>query len=75
MQQPTRYYITKSGEESTVRSVRVARSAIELDNVPDADIAGQADQSGSSRERTPRDHGFSVKSRIRGAMRKRGLVL
>jgi hypothetical protein len=27
MQQPTRYYITKSGEEPTVRSVRVEQPA------------------------------------------------
>lgn len=28
MQQPVRYYITKSGEEPTVRSVKVAQTAI-----------------------------------------------
>ncbi len=28
MQQPTRYYITKSGEEPTVRSVRVELPAV-----------------------------------------------
>lgn len=28
MQQPTRYYITKSGEESTVRSVRVTQNPV-----------------------------------------------
>ena len=28
MQQPTRYYITKSGEEPTVRSVRVEQPAV-----------------------------------------------
>ena len=32
MQEPIRYYITKSGEEPTVRSVKVTRSAPERDD-------------------------------------------
>ena len=32
MQEPIRYYITKSGEESTVRSVKVAQSSPESDD-------------------------------------------
>lgn len=36
MQEPIRYYITKSGEESTVRSVRVARGERDPDAAVDS---------------------------------------
>ena len=41
MQEPIRYYITKRGEESTVRSVKVAQSAPEGEDgvAPSADAA------------------------------------
>ena len=41
MQEPIRYYITKRGEEPTVRSVKVAQSAPEGDDhvAPRGDVA------------------------------------
>jgi hypothetical protein len=46
MQERTRYYITKSGEEPTVRSVKVAKSSPEGDDSdvssPDAATAPEA---------------------------------
>jgi hypothetical protein len=74
MQQQTRYYITKSGEESTVRSVRVARSVVEPIAIPETDVSNQSDHSGTSNERTPREPGLTVKGRLRGAIKKRVLA-
>ena len=44
MQEPIRYYITKRGEEPTVRSVKVAQSAPEDEDrvVPNADPAAES---------------------------------
>jgi hypothetical protein len=43
MQEPIRYYITKRGEEPTVRSVKVAQSAPEGEDrvTPSADAAAE----------------------------------
>jgi hypothetical protein len=43
MQEPIRYYITKRGEEPTVRSVKVAQSAPESEDgvAPSADVAAE----------------------------------
>jgi hypothetical protein len=43
MQEPIRYYITKRGEEPTVRSVKVAQSVPEGDDAvaPSADAAAK----------------------------------
>jgi len=67
MQQPTRYYITKSGEEPIVRSVRVekptvvvtlddARRAQEIEDVSEMECTGE--------RRT-------VKDLVQGAIHKR----
>ena len=44
MQDPVRYYITKRGEESTVRSVKVAQSAPEGEDrvAPSADTTAES---------------------------------
>lgn len=44
MQDPVRYYITKRGEEPTVRSVKVAQSAPESEDrvTPSGDTAAEA---------------------------------
>ncbi len=43
MQEPVRYYITKRGEEPTVRSVKVAQSAPESEDhvAPGADVVAE----------------------------------
>jgi len=44
MQDPVRYYITKRGEEPTVRSVKVAQSAPEDEDrvAPSADVTAES---------------------------------
>lgn len=67
MQQPTRYYITKSGEEPTVRSVRVEQPAASAapDDVrrPQAAECNPAEESAELRR--------SVKDLVQGAIHKR----
>ena len=67
MQQPTRYYITKSGEEPTVRSVRVEQpeSTTALDEArrPTAAECHAAVESTEQRR--------TVKALVQGAIQKR----
>lgn len=66
MQQPIRYYITKSGDEPTVRSVKVARVD---ERAPHRDeiVAGNTiDPSPDSTDRRS-----DVKRLVQGAIRKR----
>ena len=69
MQQPIRYYITKSGEEPTVRSVKVARSESDRDLRDEFEAkrvieAQAAESNGAERRR-------GVKRLVAGAIRKR----
>ena len=67
MQQPTRYYITKSGEEPTVRSVRVEQPAASpaLDDVRRT----QASECNIAEENPEQRR--SVKDLVQGAIHKR----
>lgn len=73
MQQPIRYYITTSGEESTVRSVRVSRGASVPNEDSETGPTTEHDCSSGSNERKPRKRGGNVKDRLQGAISKRGL--
>ena len=68
MQEPIRYYITKRGEEPTVRSVKVAQSAPE----DEERVAPSADPSA---EKTPERHApapaRAVERLVKGAIRGR----
>ncbi|MCC7022285.1 MAG: hypothetical protein IT338_05635 [Thermomicrobiales bacterium] len=68
MQQPIRYYITKSGDEPTVRSVKVARGEREVDFRADTpavkEQAARAADAGGSRP--------GVTRLMRQAIRRRG---
>jgi hypothetical protein len=66
MQQPIRYYITKSGEEPTVRSVKVSRGTTDAD---DRDAQSSADGASTSQDKTDQHQG--VKSLVQDAIRKR----
>jgi hypothetical protein len=66
MQQPIRYYITKSGEEPTVRSVKVSR---ETTDAEDRDVKRSTDVAKTSQDKADRHQG--VKSLVQGAIRKR----
>jgi hypothetical protein len=67
MQQPIRYYITKSGDEPTVRSVKVARGEREVDLRVEATAAKDpAVRAGDAREARP-----GVTRLVRQAMRRR----
>jgi len=68
MQEPIRYYITKSGEEPTVRSVKVTQRSPELDD-PGATSAEAAAEPKAPTRPTPspaRTVERLVKSAIRG---------
>jgi hypothetical protein len=69
MQEPIRYYITKSGEEPTVRSVKVAQSAPEGEErvAPGADAADESKAPARSNS-TPAK---AVQRLVKGAMRGR----
>ena len=72
MQERIRYYITKSGEEPTVRSVKVAKGSPERDDL-DAAIPSAAAESKSPHDanRSPGD-GRAVPGKWRGSrVRKR----
>ncbi len=69
MQQPTRYYITRRGGESTVRSVRIARSVSDQIDAQEVDTRNQGDRSSTESER--QDHRFDVKKLLPGAIKKR----
>lgn len=73
MQQPTRYYITRSGDEPTLRSVRISQQPGEHARGTDADLVKAdsrsiaPDESGTP---TP-THGSTVKERLQEVIRKR----
>ena len=67
MQQPTRYYITKSGEEPTVRSVRVEKliTCATRDEAHQAQVVEAASVTECAEERR------TVKDLVQGAIHKR----
>ena len=71
MQQPIRYYITKSGEEPTVRSVKVARSASASPERTTLASIHPADHKSSPREREWGGRREGVKRLLRDAIRRR----
>ena len=69
MQEPIRYYITKRGEEPTVRSVKVAQSAPEGEDgvAPSADLAAEP----KAPERHAHAPARAVERLVKGAIRGR----
>ena len=69
MQEPIRYYITKRGEEPTVRSVKVAQSVPEGDDAvaPSADAAAEP----QAPQRSAPAPARAVERLVKGAMRGR----
>ena len=69
MQDPVRYYITKRGEEPTVRSVKVAQSAPEDEDrvVPNADPAAES----KAPKRSAPAPAKAVERLVKGAIRGR----
>jgi hypothetical protein len=69
MQEPVRYYITKRGEEPTVRSVKVAQSAPEGEDrvAPSADAMAEP----TPPERTAPAPARAVERLVKGAIRGR----
>ncbi len=67
MQQPTRYYITKSGEEPTVRSVRVEQPEVIV--VPDETRRTQ--MAGCNAAEVQTEARRTVKDLVQGAIQKR----
>lgn len=73
MQQPTRYYISRSGDEPTLRSVRISQPQAERACGIDTDLVNadsRAITPDESGEVSP-DHSISVKERLQEAIRKR----
>lgn len=68
MQEPIRYYITKSGEEPTVRSVKVALNPANLDHPFDLGAAVEESQPTPRRDQEPQK---GVQRLVSGAIRKR----
>lgn len=68
MQQPTRYYISKSGEEPMVRSVRVTQNAVTEQDQAESGAVLAAD---TQHQSDPREVRPSVKGLVQGALRKR----
>jgi len=69
MQQPVRYYITKSGDESTVRSVKVAQPAIVAEDVDLA--AAKPDLDVSTKTHVDEQHNQGVRGLVQDAIRRR----
>ena len=69
MQDPVRYYITKRGEESTVRSVKVAQNPPEGEDgvAPSADATDESKAS----ERPAPTPAKTVERLVKGAIRGR----
>jgi hypothetical protein len=69
MQDPVRYYITKRGEEPTVRSVKVAQSAPEGEDrvAPSTDSTPES----KARERVVPAPARAVERLVKGAIRGR----
>ncbi len=69
MQQPVRYYITKSGDESTVRSVKVAQPAAVAE---DGDlVAAKPELSVSTKPRGEEQQNQGVRGLVQDAIRRR----
>lgn len=69
MQQPIRYYITKSGDEPTVRSVKVALGATVPEERPEARAANPVAPSATTQEAAVESGG--VKQIVRDVIRRR----
>jgi hypothetical protein len=69
MQQPIRYYITKSGDEPTVRSVKVALNP--TDAVERTELTAQAAPEVPRTERNGAEERRNVKRLVQGALRRR----
>ena len=71
MQDPIRYYITKSGEEPTVRSVRVALGPAEnaVETEPTA-LADTAIAEPTQMRKQVGEQAIDVKRRVKAAMRR-----
>lgn len=69
MQQPIRYYITKSGDEPTVRSVKVALGATAAEERPESRAANPVASSMATQEAVVERSG--VKQIVRDVIRKR----
>ena len=67
MQKPIRYYITKSGEEPTLRSVRVTRSESEPSVEPDTTVTTPEGPVGSRPAAAP---AAEVTRRVKDAIRR-----
>ena len=68
MQKPTRYYITKDGDEPTLRSVSVAVERVPREERGDMPAPATAEMA-ASRDVDPRGHG--VTQLVAGAIKKR----
>jgi hypothetical protein len=69
MQQPIRYYITKSGEEPTVRSVKVARGV--ADDIERDEFSAKNQIEAPAVARDEKGQRQSVKRLVQGAIKKR----
>jgi hypothetical protein len=69
MQKPIRYYITKSGDEPTVRSVTIALGSPRLDDRAEDGAVVQAEPANPARESDAATDG--VKRRVKNAIRRR----
>ena len=69
MQQPIRYYITKSGDEPTVRSVKVALGATAAEERPETRAANPVTSSTTSQEALAERSG--VTQMVRDVIRRR----
>jgi DNA-directed RNA polymerase subunit H (RpoH/RPB5) len=76
MQQPTRYYITRSGDEPTLRSVRIAQPRVERGRASDPVVANADCKSVDAIEvgADSPGNGASVKERLQEAIRKHAVA-
>lgn len=76
MQQPTRYYISRSGDEPTLRSVRISQPHVEGDGEVAANLVKADSRTIASENRgaASPDHVASVKERLQEALRKRAIT-
>lgn len=71
MQQPTRYYITRSGDELKLRSVRIARPASQLGRGSESEpVRTDSMPNDASNGVASPSCGASVKERLQEAIRK-----
>ena len=76
MQQPIRYYISGSGDEPTLRSVRIARPQVDRQAKADSDHlkADSREVDGNEAVVAKSSHGASVKERLQDAIRKHAIA-